>query len=190
MSIQNRRRSIRSASMEGARQSQQWLPELRKKQRAQLHPQRWLRRQSQARVHGLQFPGEALLLSPPQKASKLESLSSNRCSVVSQPAAYMNRVFLEGRPGLKETQTVRKDNEGSQDKNFSDQGLLRECAYKGEDPSSRPQSILDVWSQPVGDMQDRTCLRNISGASQQVAVSWRRAEAGDRTIEPSRLHSR
>jgi hypothetical protein len=29
------------------------------------------------------------------------------------------------------------------------------------------------------------CLRNILGASQQVAVSWRRA-AGDRTIEPSR----
>jgi hypothetical protein len=27
---------------------------------------------------------------------------------------------------------------------------------------------------------------NISGASQQVAVSWRRAAAGDRTIEPSR----
>jgi hypothetical protein len=30
------------------------------------------------------------------------------------------------------------------------------------------------------------CLRNISGASQQVAVSWRRAVAGDRTTEPSR----
>jgi hypothetical protein len=30
-------------------------------------------------------------------------------------------------------------------------------------------------------------LWNISGASQQVAVSWRRAVAGDRTIEPSRL---
>jgi hypothetical protein len=29
-------------------------------------------------------------------------------------------------------------------------------------------------------------LQNISGASQQVAVSWRRAVAGDRTIEPSR----
>jgi len=48
------------------------------------------------------------------------------------------------------------------------------------------QSILGVWSQPVGDMQDRMCLWNISGASQQVAVSWRRAAAGDRTIEPSR----
>lgn len=40
----------------------------------------------------------------------------------------------------------------------------------------------------------RMCLWNISGtsqqvavwASQQVAVSWRRAAAGDRTIEPSR----
>ena len=29
-------------------------------------------------------------------------------------------------------------------------------------------------------------LWNISRASQQVAVSWRRAEAGDRTIEPSK----
>ena len=66
--------------------------------------------------------------------------------------------------------------------------LLREYAYKGEGLSSC-QSILGVWSQPVGDMQDRMCLWNISGASQQVAVSWRRAAAGERTIEPSRSES-
>jgi hypothetical protein len=48
------------------------------------------------------------------------------------------------------------------------------------------QSILGYWSQPAGDMQDRMFLQNISGASQQIAVSWRRAVAGDRTIEPSR----
>jgi hypothetical protein len=55
---------------------------------------------------------------------------------------------------------------------------------KGEGPFL--PSILGVWSQLVGDVQGRMCLWNISGASQQVAVSWRRAAAGDRTIEPSR----
>jgi hypothetical protein len=50
--------------------------------------------------------------------------------------------------------------------------LLRECAYKGELSSPR-QSILGVWSQPVGHVQDRMFFRNNSGASQQVAVSWR-----------------
>jgi hypothetical protein len=49
------------------------------------------------------------------------------------------------------------------------------------------QSFLGVWSKPSGDMQDRMFLQNISGASQQVAVFWRRAVAGDRTKEPSRL---
>ena len=63
--------------------------------------------------------------------------------------------------------------------------LLRNCAYKGGRPIPR-QSILGVWSQPVGNVQVRTFLQNISGASQQVAVSWKRAVAGDRTIEPSR----
>ena len=56
---------------------------------------------------------------------------------------------------------------------------------RGKTPPLPLQSILGVWSQIVG-MQDRMCLRNISGAFQQVAVSWRRAEAGDRTIKPSR----
>ena len=54
--------------------------------------------------------------------------------------------------------------------------FLRECAYKRGRPIPR-QSILGVWSQPAGDMQDRMCLWNISGASQQEAVSWRRAVA-------------
>jgi hypothetical protein len=58
--------------------------------------------------------------------------------------------------------------------------LLRECAYKGGRPIPC-QSILGVWSQPVGNMQDRMFLPHISGASQQVAVT------GDRTKEPSRL---
>ena len=35
------------------------------------------------------------------------------------------------------------------------------------------QSIPGVWSQPVGDVQIRMFLQNVSGASQQVAVSWR-----------------
>ena len=53
-------------------------------------------------------------------------------------------------------------------------------------------------TQSVGDLSERTvlasrcklldCLQspNISMTSQQVAVSWRRAVAGDRTIEPSK----
>ena len=61
--------------------------------------------------------------------------------------------------------------------------LLRVCAYKGE-RAIPCRSILDACCQPVGSA--RCCLQNISRASQQVAVSWRRAVAGDRTIESSR----
>ena len=50
--------------------------------------------------------------------------------------------------------------------------LLRESTYKRGRPIPN-QSILGVWSQPVGDMQNRMFLQNVSGASQQVAVSWR-----------------
>ena len=61
------------------------------------------------------------------------------------------------------------------------QSLLRVCAYK----EGRPipcQSILGAWSQPVGDMQDRMCLWNVSRVSQQVAESQRRAAVVDITI--------
>ena len=61
--------------------------------------------------------------------------------------------------------------------------LLRVCAYK----EGRPipcQSILGACCQPVGDLLDAVS-EIISRATQQVAVSWRRAGAGDRTIEPS-----
>ena len=51
--------------------------------------------------------------------------------------------------------------------------LLREYAYKRREGPFPHQSILGVWSQPVGDVQNRMFLRNVSGASQQVAVSWR-----------------
>jgi hypothetical protein len=52
--------------------------------------------------------------------------------------------------------------------------LLREYAYKRREGPFPHQSILGVWSQPVGDdMQNRMFLQNVSGASQQVAVSWR-----------------
>ena len=50
--------------------------------------------------------------------------------------------------------------------------LLRECAYKRGRPIPR-QSILGVWSQPVGNVQNRMFLLSVSGASQQVAVSWK-----------------
>jgi hypothetical protein len=60
-----------------------------------------------------------------------------------------------------------------QDPQFYSETVL----IKGEDPLPPRQSILGVWSQPAGDMQDRMCLWNISGASQQEAVSWRRAVA-------------
>ena len=63
--------------------------------------------------------------------------------------------------------------------------LLRVCAYKGGRPIPC-QSILDACCQPVGGSAG-CCLWNISRASQQVAVSWRRAAASDRTIEPSNL---
>ena len=49
----------------------------------------------------------------------------------------------------------------------------RVCLQGGEGPSIPCQSILGVWSQPVRDMQDRIFLWNISGASQQIAVSCR-----------------
>jgi hypothetical protein len=47
------------------------------------------------------------------------------------------------------------------------------------------QSILGVWSQPVGDVPDKMFLQDISGASQQVAVSWR--EPWHVTEQKSRL---
>jgi hypothetical protein len=47
-----------------------------------------------------------------------------------------------------------------------------ESTYKWGRPIPH-QSILGDWSQPVGDVQNRMFLRNISGASQKVAVSWR-----------------
>jgi hypothetical protein len=50
--------------------------------------------------------------------------------------------------------------------------LLRESTYKRGRPIPH-QSILGVWSQPVGDVQNRMFLQNVSGASQQVVVSWR-----------------
>jgi hypothetical protein len=50
--------------------------------------------------------------------------------------------------------------------------LLRKSTYKRGRPIPW-QSILGVWSQPVGGVQNRMFLQNVSGASQQVAVSWR-----------------
>ena len=63
--------------------------------------------------------------------------------------------------------------------------LLRVCAYKGGRPIPC-QSILGAWSQPVGDVQDRMCLQNVSRVSQQVAESRKSAAVVDITIEPSK----
>jgi hypothetical protein len=57
------------------------------------------------------------------------------------------------------------------------------CLKRGE--AHPRQSILGACCHPVGGSA-QCCLRNISRASQQIAVSWRRAAAGDRTIEPSK----
>ena len=98
----------------------------------------------------------------------------------------MSWVLLEGRLVLKERldseKRMKPRQRADQDPQFYSETVL----IKGEDPLPPRQSILGVWSQPAGDMQDRMLLQNISRASQQVAVSWRRAVAGDRTIEPSR----
>jgi hypothetical protein len=59
--------------------------------------------------------------------------------------------------------------------------LLRECAYNGGRPISR-QSILGVWSQPVGNLKNRIFLRGRSAGSSVLE----RAVARDRTKEPSR----
>jgi hypothetical protein len=50
--------------------------------------------------------------------------------------------------------------------------LLWESTYK-RGRSILRQSILGVWSQPVGGVQNRMFLWNVSGASHRVAVSWR-----------------
>ena len=42
--------------------------------------------------------------------------------------------------------------------------LLRECAYKRGRPIPC-QSILGVWSQPVGDVQNKMFLRGFSAGS-------------------------
>ena len=56
------------------------------------------------------------------------------------------------------------------------------CAYKGGGGPSPANPFLMSCCQPAAGC----FLQNISRASQQVAVSWRRAAAGDRTIEPSK----
>jgi hypothetical protein len=80
----------------------------------------------------------------------------------------LNWIPLGGRLGLKETQT-----EINGDQYYSVQGpsvYSESLLIKGPIPC---QSILVVWSQPVGDVQNRMFFWNVSGASQQVAVSWR-----------------
>jgi hypothetical protein len=74
-------------------------------------------------------------------------------------------------------------NNGGQDMFlFKAPSLLRVCAYGRPIPC---QSIIGACCQPVGDLLDAES-RNSSRASQQVALSWSRAVAGDRTIEPSK----
>jgi hypothetical protein len=63
------------------------------------------------------------------------------------------------------------------------QSLLRVCLYSGEAHSLPIHSWCLL---PACRWSARCYLLNISRASQQVAVSWRRAAAGDRTIEPSK----
>jgi hypothetical protein len=74
----------------------------------------------------------------------------------------MDWVHLGGRLELKETRQ-RDKNEAKTTCWSRPAILLRNCAYKGGRPipPPTPQSILGVWSQPAGDMQDRMCLRNI-----------------------------
>jgi hypothetical protein len=81
----------------------------------------------------------------------------------------MNWVLLKGRLGLKETR-CREKNEAK-----------TIFSYKGGRPIPC-QSILGAWSQPVGELQDRMCLLNVSRFSQQVEESRRRALVVDITM--------
>ena len=78
-----------------------------------------------------------------------------------------------------------KRNNGGQDMFlFKAPEFTKRLLIKRGGPSPA-QSILGACRQPVGGSA-RCCLQNISRASQQVAVPWRTAAAGDRTIEPSK----
>ena len=57
------------------------------------------------------------------------------------------------------------------------------CLKKGE---AHPPPIHSWCLLPAFRRSAGCCLQNISRASQQVAVFWRRAAAGDRTIELSK----
>ena len=52
---------------------------------------------------------------------------------------------------------------------------------KAHPPPPPPPSILGAGSHPVGDLQDRMCLCNVSRVSQQVAESQRSAAVVDIT---------